>query len=483
MGNSRSIEIIDQIRWLASSPRRVKIAVGGRGSGKSTGIADYMLTCIAGGETVLAAREYQNSIDDSVHETVRREIDRLRLPGFTVNATEIRHRSGGRMFYKGLARNITSLKSLAGIDKLWIEEGESISKLSLSVLSPSVRSAAGSNKMPEIWITMNRRSRQDAIALKYLSRAESQLEIRGYYEDDLMRAVQVNYTDNPWFPAELELERLDDKARLTLDEYEHIWGGRYNESIEAAIIKKEWFDTAIDAHIKLGIEPSGAVITAFDPADGGRDPCGYASRHGILYTDIAELVVDDGNKACRLAMDRAIKARTDLFVWDGDGMGALLREQINNYMGASKSMECREYRGSGAVEDKKTTYNGLQSLSTKDRPKTNADMFYNKRAQYYMKLAQRFYNTYQAVVEHKYINPDSLISLSSSLPVINKLRSELCRIPRIDNPSGKIQLMSKKDMLKQGISSPNMADCLAMAEELPYTSQQRVKAIEFEDWY
>ena len=58
---------------------------------------------------------------------------------------------------------------------------------------------------------MNRGSTNDAIAKKYLSRAESELKRCGYYEDDLMIAVEVNWRDNPWFPPELEQERLDDK--------------------------------------------------------------------------------------------------------------------------------------------------------------------------------------------------------------------------------------------------------------------------------
>ena len=44
----------------------------------------------------------------------------------------------------------------------------------------------------------------------------------------------------------------------------------------------------------------------------------------------------------------------------------------------------------------------------------------------------------------------------------------MCRIPRKQNGTGKIQLMSKKEMKdKHDIDSPGMADCLAMGEELP----------------
>ena len=467
------LRITDKIAWLLSKPKRIKIAVGGRGSSKSIGVGDIMLMLADHGERICCTREFQNSIDDSVHESLKQEIDRLNLDGFDVQNNNIYSSTGGEIFYKGLARNITSLKSIAGVKKLWIEEGESVSEKSLKVLTPSIRSSVKDNldddgDPPEIWITMNRNSRQDAIAKKYLARAEASLERTGYYEDDLMMVVQVNYQDNPWFPVELEQERLDDKENLSDDEYDHIWNGHYNETVARAIIKKAWFDAAIDSHIKLGINPTGAVIATHDPADEGGDSKGYACRKGILYTEIDEIIAKDGNAGCDEATARAINANADLFVWDGDGMGALLRRQISDSFKGIKC-ELRMYRGSNEVEDKKDKYDGLMALGGKDKPKTNGDTFYNKRTQYYIKLAQRFYNTWLAVEKKQYVDPDSVISISSDIKLIDELRSEVCRIPRKQNGTGKIQLMSKKEMKdKYDIDSPGMADCLAMGEEIPH---------------
>lgn len=474
------LRVTDKIAWLLSKPKRIKIAVGGRGSSKSIGVGDIMLMLCDSGERICCTREFQNSIDDSVHESLRQEIERLGVEGISTTNNNINSAQGGEIFYKGLARNITSLKSLAGVNRLWIEEGESVSERSLKVLTPSVRSSAGDEgDPPEIWITMNRGSSEDAIAKKYLSRAEDSLARTGYYEDDLIMVVEVNYQDNPWFPPELEQERADDKANLEPDEYDHIWGGQYYDTVDNALIKKAWFDAAIDAHLKLNIKPTGAVVTSFDPADQGGDSKGYASRKGILFTDVDEIVAPDGNQACDIATERAIRANTDLFTWDGDGMGALLRQQIaTSFNGIN--CELRMYRGSNEVEDKKAKYEGLHALGTKDKPKTNADMFFNKRAQYYTKLAQRFHNTFKAVTNGEYIDPDSLISISSEIALLNKLRAEVCRIPRKANGSGKIQLMTKKEMKdKYDIASPGMADCLAMAQEIPDLSKE-IEPLEFD---
>lgn len=474
------LRITDKIAWLLSKPKRIKIAVGGRGSAKSIGVGDVMLMLCDSGERICCTREFQNTIDDSVHESLKQEIDRLGVEGIVTTNNNICSAAGGEIFYKGLARNITSIKSLAGVNRLWIEEGESISAKSLKVLTPSIRSSAGSEgEAPEIWITMNRGSSEDAVAKKYLSRAEEELARTGYYEDDLIMVVEVNHSDNPWFPPELEQERADDKANLSDDEYDHIWGGQYNDTVDNAIIKKAWFDAAIDAHIKLGITPAGATVASFDPADQGGDSKGYAQRKGILYEDVTELVAANGNIACDMATSRAIQANTDLFVWDGDGMGALLREQIATSFKGIKC-ELRMYRGSNEVEDKKAKYAGLHALGTKDKPKSNADMFFNKRSQYYTKLAQRFYNTYEAVVNGKYTDPDTIISISSDIELLSKLRAEVCRLPRKPNGAGKIQLMSKKEMKdKYQIESPGMADCLAMGEELP-ALMTKAPELEFE---
>ena len=473
------VHIPPKLLPLIQKPKRIKIVVGGRGGGKSIGVTDLLLKCADDGERICCTREFQNTIDDSVHYTIQNEIDRLGVQGFSVTDSRIRSRRGGEFFYKGLARNITSLQSLGSVDKLWIEEGQSVSEKSLKVLTPSIRSIG--EKMPEIWITMNRSSRQDAVAKKYLERAESELARCGYYEDDLCMIIEINYRDNPWFPDELELERQDDKENLDPDEYDHIWDGAYDESVERAIIKKAWFDAAIDAHKVLGIEPRGATICAFDPADEGPDSKAFTHKRGVVVLDATEFDSKDGNEACDEATERAIRANADQFVWDCDGMGALLRRQIGD---SFKGIKCNlvGYKGSGEVSNPKSPYDGLKSLGPMDKPKSNKETFANRRAQNYMKLANRFYLTYQWVVEGKYQDPDSIISISSDIKYLNKLRTECCRIPSIPNGAGKIQLMSKENLKKKyELDSPGMADCLAMSEEELQTVHEPVK-LNFKGW-
>lgn len=460
------LQITEKISWLLTKPKRIKIVVGGRGSQKSIGVADIMLMFCDTGYRVCCAREFQNSIDDSVHENLKQEISRLGIDdSFDIQETRIYSKEGGELFYKGLARNITSLKSLAGTKVLWIEEGQSISEKTLRELTPSIRSGAKDNQdgdtPPEIWITMNRASRNGAVAKKYLSRAEAELARTGYYEDDLMMVVEVNYRDNPWFPQELEMERQDDFKYLSRAEYDHIWEGKYYDQVENSIILPEWFDAAIDAHEKLGFKPLGAITFAHDPSDTGKDPKGYAVRHGSVFLDVGTLENLDINDGCAMALQMAIDYRANAFVWDY-GFGAALKKQIADTL-EGKGISFESFNGGDGVDFPDDVYNPHDS-DTKKTAVTNKDTFKNKRAQYYFYLADRFYNTYRAIEFGDYVAPERMISISSSISRLEQLRSEVCSVPRVFNDNGLKQIMSKP-MMKQklGLESQNMADSMMMS--------------------
>lgn len=480
------IECLEKFGRLITTPKRVKILVGGRASTKTTFAADAVLSRLRMGKIWCCAREFQNSIEESVHRTLLDEAERCGWSGeFQESDKKLKHVTGGYAFYKGLERNITSLKGvLQGLDGIWIEEGETLSEGSLRILTASLRlTALQAQKylqgnctledlgIPEIWITMNRRSREDAVAKRYLARAEPALESQGWYEDDTVLIVQANYDDLPekwWMASGLEQERLDDFKNLSRAEYNHKWRGHYLEEVENSLIPPEHFDACIDAHTKLGITPTGATIMAVDPSGSGKDSTGYAIRQGIHFYDIGEINSGNGNMDMEDLLRKARREKPDLFVWDGDGIGALLRDTVDRGLDGIKC-ETRMYRGSETADNPDFPYEG----KWQEGNKTNKQMFANKRAQYYTKLAERMWLTYRAVEMGDYIDPDDIISISSELPLIDKLRSELCRIPKKHNNAGKIQLMSKDEMWrKHKIASPNMADSLAMAMEVPKMSRQ-----------
>ena len=201
-----TLEIPEKLVPIAAVDKRFKIIIGGRGSAKSQTIAALAASKVdMNGIKVLAAREHMNSISDSVHSVISANISKYEMGGFDIQANTIKHRNGGGVIYRGLARNPDGLKSLDDIGLAWVEEAQNISQQSIETLTPSIR-AKGS----EIWMTGNPRSSKDPFSLRFIKPFEKELINNGYYEDDLHLIVVINYMDNPWFPEELEKERRYD---------------------------------------------------------------------------------------------------------------------------------------------------------------------------------------------------------------------------------------------------------------------------------
>src|SRR5689334_4050783 len=92
-------------------PARYKIFHGGRGAAKSWAFARALL--IRGTQKplrIICAREFQNSIDESVHQLLADQVADLGLSAFyEVKATEIVGLNGTSFAFYGLRRNINSM--------------------------------------------------------------------------------------------------------------------------------------------------------------------------------------------------------------------------------------------------------------------------------------------------------------------------------------------------------------------------------------
>jgi phage terminase large subunit len=460
---------------LISKPKRFKILIGGRGSGKSQSVGDIcLMDAQTKGIKTACFREYQVTMDDSVLSLLSGEIERLGLQGFNVQANAIQHGGEDVFKFRGLARNPEGIKSMYGFKRFWVEEAQTISSDSLKALTPTLRVEDS-----EIWMTANPRSIADPFSQRFIKPFEKQLRSEGYYEDDMHLIIWINFNDNPFFPAVLEQERAYDQANLTTALYRHIWLGEFYDEVEDTIIPVDWFESAIDAHIKLGWKAEGAVIASHDPSDTGGDSKGYAVRHGNVVLNVTEMVTGESAEGMDWALDLALRDRADYFVWDCDGLGVSLKRQVDAAL-ENKKIDYVMYKGSESPEDADQPYSDGGS----QRAKSNRETFANKRAQYYWRLRDRFEATHRAVSKGEYINPDEMISLSSSIEKLDQLRSEVCRIPLKRTNTGKIQIMSKIEMAKKPyeIPSPNMGDALMMSMFRPKPKLEAVKQIKFKGW-
>jgi phage terminase large subunit len=229
----------------------------------------------------------------------------------------------------------------------------------------------------------------------------------------------------------------------------------YSASVEGVLIPSEWVNAAIDAHIKLGIAPSGIKRGALDVADEGVDKNAFAGRHGILLEYLEQWsgkgadIFDTVEKAFLICDQRGYKE----FDYDADGLGAGVRGDarvINARRIFANQITLTAFRGSGEVADPdRQTIPG----------RTNLDLFANCKAQSWWALRSRFLATYRAVVEKMDYKPDDIISISSDLTLLTALTAELSQPTYSLNNTGKIVI----DKAPDGTKSPNLADSVMIA--------------------
>src|SRR5690348_3971693 len=124
-----------KLRFLFE-PARYKILYGGRGGAKSWGVARALLIQAAATPLrILCAREFQNSIVESVHHLLKAQIEAIGLNSFyEVQNNVIRGTNGSEFIFAGLHSNITRIKSFEGVDRVWVEEAQTVSKTSWDTL-------------------------------------------------------------------------------------------------------------------------------------------------------------------------------------------------------------------------------------------------------------------------------------------------------------------------------------------------------------
>lgn len=207
------------------APRRYKGAYGGRGGAKSHFFAEQIvLRCFMRATRVVCIREIQKSLADSVRQLLVDKISALDLGAyFTVLETEIRGHNGSLIIFRGMQSfNAETIKSLEGYQIAWVEEAQTLSEHSLTLLRPTIR-ADGS----EIWFSWNPRHRTDPVDVFFRKRPMAAAD---------MISIMVNWRDNPWFPDVLERDRVADTI-ADPEQAEHVWEGAYGVT-EGAILAR-----------------------------------------------------------------------------------------------------------------------------------------------------------------------------------------------------------------------------------------------------
>lgn len=261
-----SVSLPAVFRPLLAPGARYLGAHGGRGSGKSHVFADLaILHALKGGQRIVCIREVQQTLKESSKRLIE---DKLRghglnrSHGFNPMLNHIQTPGGGVVSFVGMQdATAESIKSLEGYSVAWVEEAQTLSKRSMSLLRPTIR-AAGS----QLWFSWNPRRKTDAVDAL----------LRGSEVPTGSVVIEANWRDNPYFPDVLEQERTD-CLRIEPDQYAHIWEGQYATVLAGAYFAKSIAEAKADGRMcRLARDPLLPVLLMCDIGGAGARADAYA---------------------------------------------------------------------------------------------------------------------------------------------------------------------------------------------------------------
>ena len=467
-----TVLLVPKLEPFILKHKKYKNLFGGRGGMKTRFAQNVFIADVhSSGSKSYVLRERMTSLKESIYSGIEVAIKRSGLGGFlsVPSKWEIRNGNGGKLTFGGM-QNIIDMKGASDFKRFLMEESEKTKQETIDILGPTLRDTPGA----ELWYLWNTGSSQDPMSKEFIIPYQADLDKCGYYEDDYHMIVRLTFEDNPWFMHDeslrQELEKDKQKVKrgiMSQSRFDGIWHGKFNDDVTNSVIKEDWFKACIDAHIKLGIGLKGAKVAACDPSDTGNDPCGYAARTGVVFTDIDEIEAANGNRKMDEACKRAIIYGADSFGYDADGLGATLRDNVDDGFNG-KATQIFAYKGSTEIHDPMEEFKSeTAQLTNRKEVLLNKDVLFNKKAQNILGIAERIFRTYEAVKAYDAIragevvpigaqhDPETLISFCSKSikpEMLEKLKAEACKTPIKPGPTVRFYT---KDELRKGVILPD----------------------------
>jgi len=407
---------------------RYFLAEGGRGGGKSQAVARLFLYLAEQKHLrMVCGRETQNSINESVYSLL---VDLIRTHNlaFDVFSTKIVHKvTGSTINFRGFReQGVFNIQGMEGVDVLWIDEAQAITKQTLDVLIPTIR-----KQKAKIYFTMNRHLEHDPV-FEFLVGRKDCLHIH------------INYDENPFCTDALKNEAAECKAK-SMKDYLHIWQGEPLLQLEDCVFTyRELKDTYKHKHTLR--ENYGLRLAGFDIARYGDDRCAavIVQQMGALHWEMIfadqwdhmDLNYTTGRILSTTNAQNVNKAKID-----EDGIGAGPLDTLN--------------KGRGLV-----MFEGFR----------NPQINYRDNKEYANPRTANVYKLKEMVTAgHIVITDEETIR-------------ELCTLRYEYDHYQRKRLISKEKMRKDGIKSPNLADALIMAVsmigEINYQQMEQFQTIQ-----
>ena len=445
--------------WM--TPSRYKALYGGRASSKShdaAGIAVYL----AANYTLkfMCARQFQNRISESVYTLIKDKIENSEFRGeFVLTNNSIKHKiTGSEFLFYGIARNLAEIKSTEGVDILWLEEANYLTKDQWDIIEPTIR-----KEHSQIWLIWNPDEWADFIYQNFVVKTPA----------DCI-AQEINWEQNPYL-SDTMLKVIHEAYRKDPEGAEHVYGGVPKMGADKSVINYMFVKAALDAHKRLGWEPAGARRIGYDVADAGGDKNATTFMIGNVIMGVEEWqgLEDKLPESASLVWNRARELNASV-TFDSIGVGAFVGGHFSNLNEASLAVEGGSkwqlsydpFNAGAGVVNKDEVFMKLPHIDI-----TNGDYFENAKAQAWVDVATRFRKTYEMVVKGIVYPFDELISINTdtiSNEKLEQMMMELSQPRKERSRTGRFKIEAKEDMLlKRGIKSPNIADSVIMAAILP----------------
>jgi PBSX family phage terminase large subunit len=215
-GKELNITLPEKFRPACTTTCRYVVYHGGRGGAKTYSFAIiFLLKAMKSKIKILCVREIMSSITDSVFETIKLAMDIVGVRDlFDVTHNIITCKVTGSTFiFAGLFRNIEKIKSIPGINYVWVNEADKVSEESLQLLLPTVREEGS-----QCFFEFNPGYEDDPVYKRFIANTTP---------DSLV--VEVSWRDNPFISQTLLNEKDTDFA-MRPDEAAHIWDGKLKKA-------------------------------------------------------------------------------------------------------------------------------------------------------------------------------------------------------------------------------------------------------------
>ena len=388
---------------------------GGRASGKTQSVGRFLLYL---GEQktirICCGREIQKSVEESVYTVFVDLINKYNL-NWEILTAKLTHRvTGTTIHFRGFReQGSTNIKGLEGVNILWVDEAQAITKSTLDVIIPTIR-----KEKSKVYWTMNRNVESDPVFSYFANR------------NDCLH-ISINYLENKHCPQKSINEAEICKTR-DLRDYEHIWLGCPREKSADFLFGMSMLRDSIGLDMsRIGVS---RCIIGVDVSRYGDCETVFTvlKSHGPIQWEQhyqETMKHDPGSKAGEIIVGRVLAMQKEFgaeaIVMDADGAGSYLTD----FMPETKDFEVFSFN---AVE------------GWKDDP--DYDKYGDRRT--------AAYNRVKEWIEKGWLK------ILADQTLIDQLLTIRYHYTRDGQRS---ILYSKDDMRREDIASPDRGDALMMA--------------------